>query len=480
MEYKIKPWAHQLAAITAAQKIHNYALFMEMGTGKTSTAINIIRHLSVKKGRLLRTLILGPPIVISNWRSEIKANSNIGMNEVICLTGHNRERLECLLRHFSEPRIIITNYESLLMTGLFTTLKKYDFEAIILDESHRCKDYKTRRSKLAYELCNPKGLAKPHTYLLSGSPVLNSPLDLFHQFKIMDNGETFGDNFFAFRARYFYDKNAGMPSFKHFPDWRLLPRALDQINQKMQRCAMRVEKKDCLDLPPMVYKTHLVPMSKEQQTLYDEMKKDFIAFVNDKACVATMALTKGLRLMQIASGYLKVVDIEGNESEHEIEENPKLEALEHYLSELTPHHKVLVWCVFKKNYEQIRKVCEKLKVKYVEVHGEISGPNKQKAVDSFNADKDVRVFIGHPGSGGIGINLVSASYSIFYSRTFSLEQSIQAEARNYRGGSKEAGHDKITRIDLVAEKSIEEEIVKSLNNKQEISFHVLKDLSGII
>jgi SNF2 family DNA or RNA helicase len=204
------------------------------------------------------------------------------------------------------------------------------------------------------------------------------------------------------------------------------------------------------------------------------MKDDFVTFMQDKAVTAVLAITKALRLQQIASGYVKTSEGE----ELALDDNPKLDALEELLEDITPGHKVIVWAVWKNNYAEIRKVCDKLGVGYVEVHGEISDSQKAKNVERFNTDPACRVFIGHPGSGGIGINLVVASYSIFYSRTFSLEHSLQAEARNYRGGSKEQGHEKVTRIDLVAENTIDELIEKALASKTEISDTLLRDLTA--
>jgi SNF2 family DNA or RNA helicase len=150
-----------------------------------------------------------------------------------------------------------------------------------------------------------------------------------------------------------------------------------------------------------------------------------------------------------------------------------MEALSELLSELTPHSKVLVWSVWRENYAQIRAVCERLGLKFVEVNGAVSERDRVAAVEAFNTDPTIRVFSGHPGSAGIGINLVSASYSIFYSRNFSLEQSLQAEARNHRGGSEI--HEKITRIDLVCEGTIDELITEKLNTKQAISDTLLRD-----
>ena len=117
-------------------------------------------------------------------------------------------------------------------------------------------------------------------------------------------------------------------------------------------------------------------------------------------------------------------------------------------------------------------MCDQLKIKYCEAHGDITGNKKYEEVDKFNTNEEYRVFIGHPLSLGVGINLVSASYSIYFSRNFSLEADIQSEARNYRGGSEI--HQKITRIDIVAKHSIDELVLEALENKMKISMEVLK------
>jgi non-specific serine/threonine protein kinase len=132
-----------------------------------------------------------------------------------------------------------------------------------------------------------------------------------------------------------------------------------------------------------------------------------------------------------------------------------------------------VWSVFKENYTQIKEVCDELKLKYVEVHGEISNEQKFENVDKFNNDNQIRVFIGHPGSGGIGINLVSSTYSIFYSRSFNLGDYLQAKARNHRGGQTK----KVTHIHLSTKNSLDEKITNALANKIELSEKLLIDLA---
>jgi SNF2 family DNA or RNA helicase len=390
--------------------------------------------------------------------------------------GSGKERA-AILKDCPSDRICITNYEALLMPELFLQMKSFIAGGcLVLDESHKCKDISSKRTKQAIELAD---VAK-YRYLLTGTPILNDYMDIFSQFRILDRGERFGSNFFTFRARYFEDKNRLMPKAKYFPKWEPIRDADKKIKSLIEPVSMHIEKSKCLSLPPLVRKTIEIKMGKEQERLYEAMRKDLVATIQTEGSgarhsIAELAITKALRLQQIVSGHIRVEGIDGEESKTiQIKDNPRKEALKQLLEDLAPHHKVLVWAVFHANYEDIRDACDKLGIKYAELHGQISDRDTQ--IDRFNNNPEYRVLIGHPGSGGIGVNLVAASYSIFYSRSFSLEFDIQAEARNYRGGSD--CHQSITRIDLVTPSTIDELVLKALASKTAISNSVLKEKLG--
>lgn len=433
-------------------------------SGKTMTCINTIRFKFAQENRLMKTLILGPPIVLNNWKNEFLMHSNIKANDIVILNGTQKNRCKLLEKCKDQDKILITNYESLLMKDLFKMIEEYNIEVLVLDESHKVKSIQSKRTKAAIKLADQAR----YKFLLSGTPILNSMMDVFSQFRVLDSGETFGKNFVSFRGKYFYDKNSGMPKDKYFPNWIPRPGIEEEINRLISNKSMHVTKNQCLDLPPLVKTIIPVEMSREQQKAYNDMNDDLIAYINDTAAVAELAITKALRMQQIVSGFV-------NDHEGEIVrfKNPRKDALKELLEEITPSSKVLVWAVFKENYNDIREVCEKLKIKYVEVHGGIKQKDKMDNVDSFCNDNSIRVFIGHPGSGGIGITLIEASYMIFYSRNFSLEYDIQAEARCYRGGSEI--HKKVTRFDLVSKGTIDEDVVKALQEKKAIGFKVLSD-----
>lgn len=473
-----KLWAHQEEAIERAGDY--FALFMEPGTGKTATTINILRKQYAKHKIVLPTLILCPPVVISNWRAEFLKYSKIKADKILPLVGTGKERAE-LLRSCSPNTIVITNYESLNMPELFEEMKRFlqmHPSCLILDESHKCKDITSKRTKRSIELAD----IADYRYLLTGTPILNDLMDIFSQFRILDRGERFGKNFFSFRARFFEDKNRAMPASRYFPLWRPIPGAEKKIKEIIAPVSMHVEKSKCLSLPPLVKKTIEISMSKEQARMYEQMRRDLVATINtegsgERHSIAELAITKALRLQQIVSGHIRVDGINGEDDKTiQIRDNPRKEALRQLLEDLAPYHKVLVWAVFHANYDDIRDACLSLDIEFAELHGQVS--NRDDQIHRFNTDEKCRVLIGHPGSGGIGVNLVAASYSIFYSRSFSLEFDIQAEARNYRGGSER--HESITRVDLVTPNTIDELVLKALASKQALSQSVLKNHIGEI
>ena len=467
-KFKIKPWTHQYEAIKTAADLPHFALFFEQGTGKTLTCVNMLRTKFYKHKQLLSTLIVCPQIVMENWRREILANSNLKKSDIVLVQGKGVKRIELVDSLSGTPKVLITNYETLNMDGCFEALCDYGPKILVFDESHRCKNLKAKRTKRAIALAD----RAVYRFLLTGTPILNSLLDVFAQFRILDGGRLFGQNFFSFRARYFVDKNAGMPKDKYFPDWRPLDSGPQDIVEKMKTCSVAIRKHECLDLPPLVKTPIYFEMEPKLRAHYEEMKDAFITYVEDEACVANLAITKALRLQQMVSGFIKTGSEKAPKYTHF---KSREKALKDLIEDMVADHKIVVWAVFKENYKAIRRVCDDLKVKYVEVHGEISQGDKVKAIDEFDTSDDIRVFIGHPGSGGIGVNLTVSDISVFYSRSFSLEYDLQAEARNHRGGSEI--FERITRYDLICQDSIDEHVLKALQGKEKISLKVLKGIA---
>ena len=462
-------WQHQKEGVRRAIHQRDFALFFDLGTGKTCTTVNILRHHYTAQKRVMRTLILAPIIVVDNWKREFKAHSKIPQDRILTLTASGKKRAEQFAVAIKENSnmIAVTNFEALNMESFYALLMRWQPEIIVIDESQRIKNPKAKRTKLAIAL----GDNAKHRYILSGTPILNDAMDVFAQYRFLDGGETFGKNFFEFRGRYFEDKNANMPSQKYFPNWQPRAGAYQEFNRLLYLKAMRVLKKDCLDLPPLVRKRITVDLTPAQKKNYLEMQKDFVAYLNDKACVANLALTKALRLLQISSGFFK--DTEDDESPvHHYADSGRIEALRELLEMITPNAKVIIWACFRENYVVIEKLLNEMKLNYSILYGGMTQAARVESVDAFQKESNIKVMLANQQAGGVGINITSASYMIYFSRNFSLEADMQSEARNYRAGSQI--HEKITRIDLVAEGTIDEIVLEALLRKENLSNRILE------
>jgi len=434
--------------------------------------IEIIRRIYAKETRLKKTLILAPLIVCENWKKEFGVYSKLKPWDILVLTKSGARRVKDFVTavglDLAKPRVVITNYESMQMDEFYTLLTQWKPEILVCDESQRVKNPDSVRAKKVATLAD----TTEHNYILTGTPILNSAMDVFMQFRILDRGNTFGRNFYAFRNEYFYDANA---SFKgkqaYFPEYKPRDAAYAQLQAKIQTKALRVLKKDCLDLPPFVRQIVQCELSPEQAKAYKEMYNDYITWIESKegepkAMLAQLAITKALRLQQIVSGYAMTED----GASHRLK-CPRLAVLKELLEDLTPNHKVIVWSHFKENQQMIVELCKELKLGYSEIHGGVPKGQREALMEAFRAEPHVRVMVANQAAGGVGVNLVEASYAIYYSKGFSLEADLQSEARNYRGGSEI--HKSVTRIDIVAPGTIDELINEALSTKQAIGDNIL-------
>ena len=469
MDFIVKPWAHQKKAIDIASKKNYYALFFEMGTGKTLTSINILRSWCLRENRVLNTLILCPPAIISQWGEEINKFSRLGPHVQLLNqnTGAKKKKALQESMNLGGKKIYITNYETLLNKEFFNLLNTLNIECLICDESHKLKSLQAKRTKQVIALSKKT----KYRLILTGTPILNSPVDLFSQFLILDKGKSFGTNYFVFRARYFYDANATMPKHSYFPNWKARPNIEEELNSIISESSMRVKKSECLDLPPLVKQKIDVPMTTKQQKAYNDLKHDFIAYLDDKHCVADLALTKLLRMQQVLCGHLPVEDIDGQNQEIKKIDNNRLGALKDIVVNAVDSSKVIIWTTFRETYAEIGDMLDGQRIPYSMIIGGQSASKRQEAIEEFRNNDKVRVCIASQKAGGVGLNLTESNISVYYSRGYSLEDDLQSEARNYRGGSERHSH--ITRIDLVSKGTVDEVILEALTNKVSLAEKIL-------
>jgi non-specific serine/threonine protein kinase len=458
-------WKHQLEGIELGKKYPDCALLFEMGTGKTRTALEILRARMNENKKILRTLIIGPAAVLYNWRAEIAKYTKIPLDKVFVLDGSVAERIK-LIKVLPKDSIFITNYEGFANAKMKEIFTYAPPEFLILDEAHRVKGVTAQRTKALTAISDAmNNLPVHYRMILTGTPVLNNEMDLFAQYRILDGGKRLGKNFFQFRAQYFEDKNRYMPKHAHFPKWVVKTSSRDILKAKISEISIHASKDECLDLPPLVRVSVPVELSAEQKRAYSDMKKEFLAVCENGVSIAQLAITKALRMQQILSGFLKL----DNGEIHRFEVNPRAKALKDLLEDIASNHKVIVWSIFHEDHEIVRNACRDLELEYAELTGLIS--DKQAEIDKFQNQSSCRVMIASQAAGGTGVNLTEASYMVYFSRGYSLEHDLQSEARAYRGGSEK--HTSITRIDLVAEGTIDTAVLKALQDKKDLSTDIL-------
>lgn len=481
-KYKLRE--HQIEAMYFAENKPNVQLLWGVGSGKTGAAISIARMRNAQEGRRLRTLVLCPVVVIGNFANEFKLFSNYSQDTVHKLNqASSKKKAEYMRKHLSSdgvtmdlPDVVVVNYDSIITPDLAQAIAEWQPELIIFDEFHRLKSSKAKRTRVC------KILAKTAKYkvMLSGTSILNSAQDVFAPFHILDNGETFGTNEYVFQAKYMRDENAGWKGkVNYFPKWVTNTKMTDDLHAKIFTKAIRKRTEECVDLPPFNEILIEVEAGKEQKKAYNDMLKNHLAFIasrtgESKAVTANLAMTKALRLLQIASGYAQTEDGEIIRFKN----NPRMDACSELLETLLNEgEKVILWCSYIENYRMLEDLLSGMKVKYALLTGAQSAKEKDQAIESFQNDPECKVIIANRKAGGIGVNLTAAKYSIVYSRNFSLEEEIQSTGRNYRGGSEH--FDNITKYDLAMKDSVDLLTIQALKNKQSVADliidpHILK------
>ena len=468
-KFKTKPYAHQLKALEKSWAQETYGLFMEMGTGKSKVLVDNIAML-YDRGAIRGALIIAPKGVYKNWDDiefPVHMPDHVEHTKVLWepnITKKKQWELDTLFDDKGDLKILIMNVEA------FSTQKGLDFahsflniflgRALIgVDESTTIKSPTAKRTKNILKIGN---LAK-YRRILTGSPVTKSPLDLYTQCSFLDPFHLDFSSYYTFRARYanMVKRNFGGRSVQLVTSYR----RLDELAAKLEKFSYRVLKEDCLDLPPKVFTTRTVELSDEQKKMYLTMKKAAIAEHEGKIMSSMSALTTLLRLHQITCGTFKADD--GTITPLK---NNRLTSLMECLEET--EGKVIIWATYR---EDIKNIVAALKKTYgddstVEYHGGVDATLRQKNIALFQEKNgSARYFVGNAQTGGYGITLTAANTVIYYSNNYDLEKRLQSEDRAHRIGQTGS----VTYVDLVAEKTIDERIIKSLKDKVGIANEIM-------
>jgi len=469
-KFKTKPYAHQITALEKSWNKAHFAYFMEMGTGKSKVLIDNIAML-YDKGKINGALIVAPKGVYQNWfdieipnhmpthiekKMVLWKASFMKGNEIVS------KEVDALFETGTDLHILVMNVEALSTKNGVTFANKFlscHETLMAIDESTTIKNPDAIRTKSIVNL----GRSAKYRRILTGSPVTKSPLDLYKQCEFLDPCLLDYSSYYAFRTRYAVLKTAnfGGRSIQLVVGYR----NLDELSKKIESFSYRVLKEDCLDLPDYVFTKRIIQLSSEQKKVYESMKQIALAAMDGKVMTTATALVQLMRLHQITCGHFTADDGSIKEIKNE-----RLDALIDILREV--ENKAIIWAHYRYDIEAIIKAVEKEfgKDSYVTYYGDTPQSERQNNIKLLqDPNSSVKFLIGTPQTGGYGITLTEANTMIYYSNGYDLEKRTQSEARINRHGQVR----KMTYVDIIAENTVDEKIVKALRKKINIASQVM-------
>ena len=452
----------------------NNKIFVTGNSGKSKVIIDNMTYLK-QKNVITGAVILAPKGVYRNWSTqeipkhmpdEIKPEILVWRSEA---TSAAKNRLQEQIKNWNKETfpILVFNIESLLSELGFATLNlfmKTHKNAVmgVVDESTCIKNHKAKRTKKAMDIgerCRIKRIA-------TGSPITNSPLDLYSQFAFLDKRILGCGSYYAFRniyAEFQHVLTRNGQSFEKLIRYKNLP----ELSKRIADFSYRITKKECLDLPPKIYITRDVELTKEQIQLYNQIKHLSFTQYEDEIMSVQIALTKILRLHQILCGSFTT-----DTGEHKSIPNNRLSVLDEVLEEVGT--KTIIWANYLQNIKDIQQLLTKKygAETFVTYTGATTSDERVQAIKLFQDENSpVRYFVGNVQTAGRGITLTAAQTVIYYSNNYSLEMRQQSEDRAHRHGQ----HYPVTYIDLVAHNTLDEKIIQALLAKRNIANEILKD-----
>tara|TARA_X000001316_G_C922405_1_gene37718 strand:- start:3008 stop:4477 length:1470 start_codon:yes stop_codon:yes gene_type:complete len=465
--FKTEPYQHQRDALEASHNKSNWAYFMEMGCGKSKVLIDNMAWLH-NQGKIDLAIIVAPKGVYRNWvlkEIPIHLPDDVEHEVITWRSSPNKTQqgeLKDAITSDNGLKIFVVNVEAFtsqkLLKYISALIKGKKF-LLTVDESTVIKNPKAKRTKTLTAL----GRNAKYKRILTGSPITKSPMDLFSQCNFLSPDLLGHTSYYSFQNRYAITKTMrmGAHSFEQIVGYR----NLDELSQRLKTFSSRVLKEDCLDLPDKSYGVRYVQMTPEQARHYRTLKDYALAILDDEQVTATEAMTQMLRLQQVLCGYLPtdegtMVDIPSNRV------NAMLEALQEIPG------KVIIWARFRKDIEQItEKLCEVYGANAARsYYGGTSEEERDSLVQDFQDPyHETRFFVGNPQTAGYGLTLTAAHDVIYFSNDFNLETRVQSEDRCHRIGQTH----KVNYIDLVTEGTVDEHIVKILQNKMKLAGQAL-------
>ena len=400
----------------------------EMGLGKTIQTLSWLFLHSEKRP----VIIVCPSSLKLNWSWEAQKWL---INPFVQILNGEKSNINLL------GKILIINYD--IISHWIEKLKMIKPQVLILDECHYIKNDKAKRTKSIKQLV--KGI--PHIIALSGTPITNRPIEIYNAVNIIDN--TLFPNRWAFLHRYCGAKYNGF-------GWDFNGATnIEELHKKLTESIMiRRKKQDVLkELPDKTYS--FVPIELENEKEYQAAESNFIQYLQQ---------TKGVEVAKRAlnGGILTEIEI----LKQVAVKNKMKQAISWIHDFLESGLKLVVFAHHKFIIDQLMNEFQTIAVK---IDGGVSNENRQKAVEEFQTNPNIRLFVGNIKAAGVGITLTASSNVVFLELPWTPGELSQAEDRCHRIGQE----DKVNIYSLLALNTIEISIARLLDEKRKVLDGVL-------
>lgn len=430
-----KPHAYQKYAINYIETHPVSALLLDMGLGKTVITLTAIKNLMFDSFEISKVLVVAPlRVARDTWPDEIEKWSHLSGLTYSVIVGTKKERERALL----EPSdIYIVNRENVCwLVDNCQFLKRFDM--VVIDELSSFKSYQSKRFR---------AMIKIRPYIkrivgLTGTPSSNGLMDLWAQFRLLDQGQRLGRFISHYQQQYFDpDKRNGMVIYSYKPK----PEAKEKIFDVISDIAVSMSAEDYLDMPEYLSNEIKVKLEEKEKTLYQNLKKDMVVSIQDRDIDAINAASLSNKLLQMANGCVYDED-----KAPVLIHNQKLDRLEEVI-EASNGKPILIVYWFQHDKERIQ---QRFNAKLLQSR------------EDFNLwnEGEIPLALIHPASAGHGLNLQSGgSTLVWFSLMWSLELYQQTNARLYRQGQTQP----VIVHHLICEDTIDEEVMKALKQKDQ-------------
>jgi len=445
----IQLYPHQVDALGSLDHMEGFALFFDMGTGKTLT---IIRDMERRfgDGRNRRALVIAPLSVVHSWVREIETHSHLSVRAI---RGTRKQRTEAMA---SEAQVKVINYD--LLYANLPELMQIGADYLVADESQRLISPSARWTKAALKLSQ---IAKTKR-VLTGTPIRNWPIDLYNQMRFINPSILPWRSHFAFRKEFAIEMNMG--GFSKI----IGVRNEHDIRQRCSPFVRYVAFDDAIaGMPEWVDEVREVPLNTEQKRVYRELSKDLLTMVDDGLVTAQNAAIQTMRLSQIAGGTL----LDSSGKAHRLGSN-KLKELNTILDD-NRGRQCVVWCKFT---EEIRWLAEELDAPCI--YGATGASERQAYLEMFEKG-ECSILIAQVQTLAEGVNeLKQADFEVRWSYDWSYTTFVQSRARLRR-----SGRDKTKpciSIQLVAEGTTDTKVIAAVRRKESVAVNTLEEIRRLI